>query len=86
MKTSITVAIFAIAAVIGTIGVATTLGAVQTAHGDPQTPHGTCGIGGPSSQGAIGCAGNVGGFIISQPGPNGNCHTTGGKFNTFTCP
>jgi hypothetical protein len=74
MKTSITVAVFAIAAAIGTIGIATTLGAVQTAHGDPQTPHGTCGIGDFSGHGATGCVGNIGGFIIT---PNGNCHTTG---------
>jgi hypothetical protein len=32
----------------------------------PQTPHGTCRVGGPSDNGAHGCAGNVGGFIENQ--------------------
>ena len=32
----------------------------------PQTAQGTCGVGGPSDSGASGCAGNVGGFIITK--------------------
>ncbi len=32
----------------------------------PQTAQGTCGVGGPSGSGASGCAGNVGGFIITK--------------------
>ncbi|MGA9842159.1 MAG: hypothetical protein WBQ25_07575 [Nitrososphaeraceae archaeon] len=53
-------------------GIATTLSGIQIAHADPQTPHGTCGIGGGSGNGAFRCAGNVGGFIVT---PNRNCHT-----------
>ena len=32
----------------------------------PQTAQGTCGVGRPSDSGAFGCAGNVGGFIITK--------------------
>ena len=32
----------------------------------PQTAQGTCGVGRPSDSGASGCAGNVGGFIITK--------------------
>ena len=32
----------------------------------PQTAQGTCGVGGPSDSGASGCAGNVGGHIITE--------------------
>ena len=81
MKTSITIAIFVVAAAVSATGIATTLSGIQIAHADPQSPHGTCGIGG-SGNGAFGCAGNVGGFIET---PNGNCLTTGGPFNTFNC-
>lgn len=32
----------------------------------PRSPTGTCAIGGPSGTGALGCAGNVGGSIITE--------------------
>lgn len=46
----------------------------------PQQPHGTCGIGGQSSSGAFGCAGNVGGFIVT---PTGKCIEQGTPFSQF---
>ena len=32
----------------------------------PRFPTGTCGVGGPSDNGASGCAGNVGGSIVTE--------------------
>jgi hypothetical protein len=82
MKVPVTIAILAIAMAVSATGIIATLGAIQSANAAPRTPHGTCGVGDGSGNGAFGCAGNVGGFIVA---PNGRCHTTGGPFNVFTC-
>ena len=65
MRVSITIAIL-----VSAIGIMTALGTLQLANGAPQAPHGTCGVGDGSSNGAFGCAGNVGGFIQT---PGGRC-------------
>jgi hypothetical protein len=79
MKTLITIAIFAIAATVGAMGTATTLGAIQNAHAAPQSNHGTCEVGnGNAGQGASGCAGNVGGHIETG---NGCRNINQGPFN-----
>jgi hypothetical protein len=79
MKTSITIAIVAIAAALSATGLVTTLGAIQIAHAAPQEPHGTCGVG-DGGEGAFGCAGNVGGFIVT---PQGRCIEQGTPFSVF---
>ena len=43
----------------------------------PQSSIGTCGIGGPSGNGASGCAGNVGGSIVTE---QQGCKDIGGPF------
>ena len=43
----------------------------------PQSSIGTCGIGGPSGNGASGCAGNVGGSIVTE---QKGCRDIGGPF------
>ena len=81
MKTLITIATFAIATIVGAMGTATTLGAIQNAHAAPsqEDSHGTCLIGeGNHGQGASGCAGNVGGFIENR---NGCRNINEGPFN-----
>jgi hypothetical protein len=82
MKSLITIAIFAIATIVGAMGTATTLGAIQNAHAVPSQvdSHGTCtSIGdGNHGQGASGCAGNVGGFIKTR---NGCRNINQGPFN-----
>jgi predicted MFS family arabinose efflux permease len=69
MKSSTYVAL-AIAIAVGVTGTIATPGAVQFANAAPQAAHGTCGIGDGSFNGAIGCGGNVGGFILT---PDGRC-------------
>jgi hypothetical protein len=60
-------------------GVATAGGA--SAAGPP-TAHGTCGLG-DGVNGASGCAGNVGGFVITKAGVV--CFNDG-PFSDFFCP
>jgi hypothetical protein len=51
-----------VAFVVAAMMVATSMSAFAA----PQFPAGTCGVGGPSGKGASGCAGNLGGFIVTQ--------------------
>ncbi len=61
----------------------TIAGAPLSAAAAPQDAHGTCGVGGPSQNGATGCAGNVGGVIFA---PNNECRQINqGPFNEFSC-
>lgn len=83
MKIYLILAIVAIALSTATMSIGSLTNGIQMVNADPSEPHGTCGVGGDSGKGAFGCAGNVGGFINT---PNGKCHTTGGPFNTFSCP
>ena len=66
MKSQIMFGIVTIFAAIGLLAASD----VAYTNAAPQAAHGTCGVGDGSSNGALGCAGNVGGFIIS---PEGRC-------------
>ena len=66
MKFQIMFSIVAIVAAIGLLAASS----VAYANAAPQAAHGTCGVGDGSFNGAFGCAGNVGGFILT---PGGRC-------------
>lgn len=74
----------AILAIVTTLGALAALAAIGTvpAYADPSEPHGTCGIGDGSGNGAFGCAGNVGGFIVT---PQGKCIDQNTPFSQFSC-
>jgi hypothetical protein len=66
MKSQIMFGIISMVAAIGLLAASR----AAYANAAPQAAHGTCGIGDGSLSGAIGCAGNVGGFILT---PDGRC-------------
>ncbi len=55
--------VLTVALVMATMMVA--MAAPAFAAPPPESPHGTCGLG-ETSGGAAGCAGNIGGFIITE--------------------
>jgi hypothetical protein len=80
MKSQIMFGIVATVAAIGLLAASS----VAYANAAPQAAHGTCGVGDGSFNGALGCAGNVGGFILS---PGGRCieQNTPNSVFTGTC-
>lgn len=66
-----------VAALMAAMAMATAVPAFAVPSLD--TPHGTCGIGGHSDNGARGCAGNIGGHIDTQNAPCKNINR--GPFN-----
>jgi hypothetical protein len=76
-----TKAFLAIVATLGALAALVAIGTVP-AYADPSESHGTCRIGDGSDNGAFGCAGNVGGFIVT---PQGKCIDQNTPFSQFTC-
>ncbi len=73
--------ILAIATTLGALAALAAIGTVP-AFADPSEAHGTCRIGDGSDNGAFGCAGNVGGFIVT---PQGKCIDQNTPFSEFSC-